>query len=243
MIEFSLDTTVINETLVGNIARVLGSKKIPCVLWGNYLLTIYGVPSIVDSIDFVVPDELVPAAVSALQHTSLGGCTEPKTCTAVAESRPSPIPVAHFHIDSEITVSLYKKSSMLWFLPSLRLSPSPNNTAPDIILATDSRLPPPRLGRGHGAFQADCFPVCVPSAHRLLEAYIRLIARTHGRSYEYFWMAMLTYIEEYVDGDGLLDEASLEKRCRIFYQELKKCKRPVATLLEELKANLARSMD
>lgn len=85
--------------------------------------------------------------------------------------------------------------------------------------------------------------MCVPSAHCLLEAYIRLIASTHGRAYEYFWMAMLTYIEEYVDGDGLLDEANLDTRCRVFYQGLKSCERPVATLLEELEASFVKSVD
>jgi len=48
MAEFSLDTKVIDETLVASISRILTRKKIPCVLWGNYLLTVYGVPTIVD---------------------------------------------------------------------------------------------------------------------------------------------------------------------------------------------------
>jgi hypothetical protein len=45
---YILDTTVIDEKLVASISRLLTSAKIPCVLWGNYLLTIYGVPSIVN---------------------------------------------------------------------------------------------------------------------------------------------------------------------------------------------------
>ena len=53
---------------------------------------------------------------------------------------------------------------------------------------------------------------------------------------------MVTYIEEYVDGDGLLDEARLESRCRVFYSGLKTCEKPVALLLEDLKASFAESV-
>ncbi|KAF4627031.1 hypothetical protein G7Y89_g11127 [Cudoniella acicularis] len=233
-----LNTTIIDEKLVASISGLLNRSKIPCVLWGNYLLTIHGVPSIVDSIDFIVPDGNIAASVLALQNQGLGSCTEPKSCTAIAERRPSPPPAAHFHIDSDFTVSIYKQSSALWFLPNLKLS-SKSSSPPNIILASDSQLPPPRLGRGHGKFQNSTPQVYIPSAHCLLEAYIRLLARTHGHRYEFFWMAMITYIEEYVDGDGLLDEASLEARCRAFYSALKACEKPVALLLEDLEASFA----
>lgn len=44
----NLNTEVIDETLVASISHILLGSNIPCVLWGNYILTIYGVPSIVD---------------------------------------------------------------------------------------------------------------------------------------------------------------------------------------------------
>lgn len=44
----TLDTSIINEELVGSLSRILTENGIPCVLWGNYLLTVYGVPSMVD---------------------------------------------------------------------------------------------------------------------------------------------------------------------------------------------------
>ena len=34
--------------LVATISRILTSAGIPNILWGNYLLTVYGVPTIVD---------------------------------------------------------------------------------------------------------------------------------------------------------------------------------------------------
>jgi hypothetical protein len=182
----------------------------------------------------MVPDELVEASVSALQNKGLATCSEPRTCTVVAESRASPPPAAHFHIDSELTVSIYKKSSALWFLPSLELS---NFQPADIILASDSRLPPPRPGRGHVRFQAGTFPVCIPSAHRLLEAYLRLLAKPREPDYEGFWFSMEIYIEEYVDRDGYLDEAALDSRRRSFYSALKACEKSIGEILAELKAS------
>ena len=35
------------EIFVAHIAQILARSQTPCVLWGNYLLTVYRVPSIV----------------------------------------------------------------------------------------------------------------------------------------------------------------------------------------------------
>ncbi|CAG8979806.1 hypothetical protein HYALB_00011256 [Hymenoscyphus albidus] len=210
----ALDTTTIDENLVGSISQILNEHGIPSVQWGNYLLTLYGVPSIVDSIDFIVPDSLIPNATHALQPTGLLACTEPSTCTAIAKNRASPIPKSHFHIDSEFTVSLYEQSTTLWVLPSLTQS----TQSVDIISASDSRLPTKRPGRGHGRFRNTTFPVQIPTAHRLLESYVRSIAIARRGSYVGFFLDMITYVEEHVDGDGLLDVSGLEGRCREFYE-------------------------
>jgi hypothetical protein len=37
----------ISENLVASIAQALNAAKIPCVLWGHYLLNVHGVPSII----------------------------------------------------------------------------------------------------------------------------------------------------------------------------------------------------
>jgi hypothetical protein len=37
----------LSETFVASIAAALNSDRIPCVLWGHYLLNIHGVPSII----------------------------------------------------------------------------------------------------------------------------------------------------------------------------------------------------
>lgn len=44
----SLNTATLSQDLVASISRILIQSKTPCILWGNYLLTIYGVPSIVE---------------------------------------------------------------------------------------------------------------------------------------------------------------------------------------------------
>lgn len=189
-----------------------------------------------------MPDHLIGASVTALQNKGLENCHEPKTCNEVACTRPSPPPTAHFHFGSEHTVSFYKQSSALSFLPSLRLSSKSTISSPDFILASDSHLPPPRPGRGHGAFASDSSPVYIPTAHRLLEAYIRRLAGTTPDSkYKWFWKAMINYIEEYVDGDGLLDEESLETRCRVFYSGYKSNKVPFMILAKDLRASFAES--
>jgi len=38
----------LDNVLVAMIAQILDNACIPNVLWGNYLLTIYGVPSVID---------------------------------------------------------------------------------------------------------------------------------------------------------------------------------------------------
>ncbi|KFY36119.1 hypothetical protein V494_05301 [Pseudogymnoascus sp. VKM F-4513 (FW-928)] len=225
----SLDTTVIDETLVASISRILVESNIPCVLWGNYLLAIYGVPSIVD----VSSSSTVIRGVCA-SNKGLADCSELELCTAVVKTRTSPPPAVHFHIDAEMTVSIYTQYSTLWFLPELILNKITHS--PDFILASDSRLPPPRPGRGRGAFHASPFPVYIPTAHRLLEAFICLILRPPDGKYRCFAIAMVTYIGEYVDEDGLLNEEKVESRCKEFYSGLKNGRKPMRSLVEDLKA-------
>ena len=45
---FKFNGHCLDNMLVAMIARLLDNARIPNVLWGNYLLTIYGVPSVVD---------------------------------------------------------------------------------------------------------------------------------------------------------------------------------------------------
>ncbi|KAI9051276.1 hypothetical protein LZ554_005377 [Drepanopeziza brunnea f. sp. 'monogermtubi'] len=139
-----------------------------------------------------------------------------------------------------MTVSIFSQSSTLGFLPSLELSPaSMDSSSPDIILASDDRLPPPRPGRGSGGFKPGSFPVLIPSAHRLTEYFVRLVAIPTRDTYKLFGLSMLTYVEEYVDGDGLLDMESLEPRSRAFYLGLKNETKHVRDLVADLQMAFA----
>ncbi|KAH6625545.1 hypothetical protein C7974DRAFT_425187 [Boeremia exigua] len=52
----------LNDKLVASAAAKLDAAKISSLLWGNYMLTIFGVPNIIDGIDFVVYDVFTGAA-------------------------------------------------------------------------------------------------------------------------------------------------------------------------------------
>lgn len=157
------------------------------------------------------------------------------------ETRTSPPPTVHFPIDAEMTVSMYAQSSTLWFLPGLALDKI--TCSPNFILASDSRLPSLRPGRGHGVFHISALPVYIPTAHLLLEAFIRLVIRSPNRKHRCYAIAMVTYIGEYGDGDGLLDEAKVENRCREFYSGLKSGRKPMGSLIRDLEASFTVSTD
>ena len=68
----------------------------------------------------------------------------------------------------------------------------------------------------------------------LLEAYLRLYARDAGKRVGSFGMAMIAYMEEYVDDDGLLDASQLPEPLGTFYAELREGKKPVRQWMGEL---------
>lgn len=65
-----------------------------------------------------------------------------------------------------------------------------------------------------------CFPHELDFVRCLLEAYILLIARDRHKVSTLFWRAMLTYIQEYVEGTGLIMHEKLEPRCRDVYNAM-----------------------
>lgn len=82
-------------------------------------------------------------------------------------------------------------------------------------------LPPCRPGRGSGVFESGHHPVLVPRSHILLEAFLRLYARDVGKKSGSNGMAMITYMEEYVDDDGLLDVDLLPAQLAKLYKDLR----------------------
>ena len=80
----------------------------------------------------------------------------------------------------------------------------------------------PRPGRGHGVFSSDGTDVIVPLPRVTLEAYIRLASRLEG-SHALFFLTMLTYMDEFVDKDGLLGDANTHSPgpCKTFWVKFK----------------------
>ena len=160
------------------------------------------------------------SACSILKVMGFRECALYAECRTVATVGFTPCPTAHAHIDGIRFIGLYKKSDTLWSLPSLRADRKETDSIPDIITASDSALPRPRLGRGRGAFSRALYPVHIPSAHRLTEAFILLTLRDFEQPIEFFWRAMLTYIIEFLLEDGFLDASNLQPHHRRFIQLL-----------------------
>ncbi|KAJ4386112.1 hypothetical protein N0V93_009004 [Gnomoniopsis smithogilvyi] len=222
--------TDLTDKFVSSIAQALNAAEVPCVLWGHCLLRVHGVPTIVASVDFVVPDDSLEIAAKTLTNTKLlSPCPDLSTCLASSPDRYTPPAAAHLHIDSsEVTVGIYTQSETLWFLPRLDISFPPDTQHKKLelpqqfCLASDRTiLPPWRPGRGSGAFQSGYHPILVPKAHVLLEAFLRLYARDLGKKVGSFGMAMISYMEEYVDDDGLLDSDQLPEPLNTFYRDLR----------------------
>ncbi|KIX02794.1 uncharacterized protein Z518_08736 [Rhinocladiella mackenziei CBS 650.93] len=234
----------LSESFVVSIARALNSNQVPCVLWGHYLLNVHGVPSIIGSIDFVIPDDRLGVGMKTLtQFESLTPCPNQEVCPSSSQERHTPPPAFHVHIkDSEVTVALYPQSQTIWFLPPLDesfLSPKKLELPSHFVLASDQTvLPPGRPGRGSGVFKSDHDPVVVPKSHILLEAFLRLYARDSGKRIGAFAMAMIGYVEEYIDDDGLLDANLLPEPLKTSYKELRQGRKPVRQWTKDLKEAL-----
>ncbi|KAI0153188.1 hypothetical protein GGR57DRAFT_148229 [Xylariaceae sp. FL1272] len=216
----------INEALVKSLSQTLISTGVTPVLWGDYLLTIYGVPSFVGGLDFIIPDAGLPGAISALKETeNLSMCPDPHTCPVSLEKDLPLVPSFHMHLGtpaSEIYVALWPHSVLLAFVPEANNSgesdvPGSQFISPYISATDTSKLPPRRLSRGRGVFSKGGGEVTLPSSHTLLEAYIRL-ASAYLDGPGPFYLSMITYVDEYIEEDGLLDEKLLSGPARKFWK-------------------------
>ncbi|KAI7472901.1 hypothetical protein KC357_g5641 [Hortaea werneckii] len=213
-------------------------------MWGHCLLNTHGVPSIIDSVDLIVPDGQLQAAAKILYELdTLEACPDVNVCLAGPHNRCTPPAAHHLHVHcSTLTVDIFIQSETLWFLPELDQSlvfPPTMDLHPHFVFASDEgTLPPKRLGRGSGAFEEDFVPVLVPRAIVLLEAFLRIYARDRGKKIGSCAMQMICYIEEFVDDDGYLRGSRLPEPLQTLYVELKEDKMPVRQWLEKLRAAL-----
>ncbi|GFF36989.1 hypothetical protein IFM51744_03311 [Aspergillus udagawae] len=87
-----------NKELVCSISRLLNAHGIPCLLWGDLVFNLYGVPLQVSDFSFVIPDELIDEARNILEAAKFPVCHLGQTCPAIQPNRPAPPPYAHFNI-------------------------------------------------------------------------------------------------------------------------------------------------
>ncbi|KAJ5751366.1 hypothetical protein N7533_008394 [Penicillium manginii] len=221
--------------LVMKFCQILDSAGVPNVLWGNYLLTIYGVPTITDDVAFVVPDDKIKKASSALEQSGLPPCAKQLSCPHLRGFQARP-PSEHVHVSDELALSLYRKSDTLWEFEGLHGGQFEKPL--DILSASDVRLPSAIPGRGRGRLSPEYSLVRIPSAARFCEALILLLCRDYNTIYETYWMALLTYILEYVDETDIFDVNNLADEYKEFFFALKKGDSSMFLLLDQLRCTL-----
>lgn len=196
------------------------------------------------SIDFVIPDTCLSTSIQVLTHSdNLTPCPDLEVCPASSRLRQTPPPTFHAHIKGlEVTVSLYLQSETLWFLKPLdwSLSSPKEVDLPSLFIFASNQtiLPPWRPGRGSGFLKPGQHPVIIPKSYVLLEAFMLLYARDWEKRIGDFSMAMIAYIEQYVDEDGFLETEQLSEPLLTFYKELRKGGKPLRQWTEELKEAL-----
>ncbi|CAE7195670.1 hypothetical protein CFE70_007625 [Pyrenophora teres f. teres 0-1] len=107
----------LDDRLVALAATRLDAAKIPYVLWGNYMLTIFGIPTVANGIDFVIDDDFMDAAYDTLQGAGFRKC-KPEGCNG-HKLLYAPTPQIHLHITESERLGLYRRSDVLWRLPNL----------------------------------------------------------------------------------------------------------------------------
>lgn len=184
---------------------------------------------------FVLADEHIAIACLALNEADFVPCTKGLSCPRVCGSQARP-PSAHLHISEEFVISLYKKSDVLWRFGEFGFCQFENS--PHVLSASDCRLPSAIPGRGRGRFSEELSFVSIPSAAAFCEALILLLCRDYDTAYETYWLAILTYILEYVDETDIFDGKDLEEEYRKFYYALKGADPTMYLLLDDLRSDL-----
>lgn len=164
-----------------------------------------------------MPDESTDLSYAVLSKAGFLSCTLGSEC--IHGNSPCRLPpTVHLHINDKLAVSIYQKSAVLLDIPQFDTS---GDEEPGIMPASGNQLPSGTIGRGQGRFEPQYSSVRIPSALKYCEALIRLLCRDRHNTHRMYWVAMLTYLLEYVDGTGILDEEDLREEYREFYHAAK----------------------
>ncbi|PGH01977.1 hypothetical protein GX51_04909 [Blastomyces parvus] len=206
----------LGERLVAAVSQLLDSAGVANVLCGNYLLTVYGIPSLTSDASFALPDDMLLQAQKILQNAGLPLCSD-LDCRVV-ELRSRPPPTSHFHLETEdVHVNLYPQSQVLPNISDLQKAEEQGQ----IISASDSSLPRRQMGYGKGAFAAEFSCVRVPSATCFVEASLLNFVRQarkkdYGSAVDMHYLGCATYMIEYAYPGGYLDLDTLQPVFRAF---------------------------
>ncbi|OAF98606.1 uncharacterized protein CC84DRAFT_1170045 [Paraphaeosphaeria sporulosa] len=193
----------LDDRLVASAAASLDASKIPYVLWGNYMLTIFGIPTVFNGMDFVVDDDFMDAAYDTLQGAGFKKCKS-EGCNGNKKLFYAPTPHTHLHITESERLGLYKRSDILWRLPNLS-----NVDGESITLASDpNQLPGPDILGRRGRFQQDLHPVRVPTVSQLVQVLL-LLAKKDQNTYGGYWINWISYILEFCTENGVFDKSRL----------------------------------
>ncbi|KAH6628126.1 hypothetical protein F5144DRAFT_494912 [Chaetomium tenue] len=233
-----------SEEFADSVARALNASNIPCVLWGQYLLSLWGVPTSTPTLDFIIPDASLAAATEVMTTSTqftrpLHACPDTGTCHWIPPTNRKPPPSFHLHIqDSADTpvVRLFLQSETLWILPPFNASlanPREHPLPPSLVLACDTTVVPrPRAGEGGGAFLSDETVVLVLKPEIMVEAYMRILVRdidTPRCSYE-----NLNYMLQYVEGRHFINHKLLSAPLSDVYEDLRDDTMPMPDLMDKL---------
>lgn len=135
----------LDNRLVASAAAVLDAAQIPFVLCGNYMLTVFGIPTVVNVRTSRQSELTSSNAYERASTLLLKMIASQKVAMATKYFLILRPPHIHLHITESERLGLYKKSDILWRLPNLL-----NVDSENIILASDpNQLPGPDiLGRG-----------------------------------------------------------------------------------------------
>ncbi|KAJ0414694.1 hypothetical protein BJY00DRAFT_318533 [Aspergillus carlsbadensis] len=221
--------------LATDVARILDTARIPYVMFGLWPVGCHGTDHSTTEIDFVIDEDKIPAAATALvatghfQRCADDNCLErtpdrrdrsgmfpgrlyPADVLArqMAPNNYHAIAQEHLHIGPGYeyfqVISLYAKSHLLWSFPDLTLDAGDPRT---YMYTNDAQLPPRTQGGSTGPWDT-LYPVKIPTHVALVEALCLLYLRDLGDFTHLHdtWSGMLNGAlgQQFIDADLNLTE-------------------------------------
>ncbi|KAI9932212.1 hypothetical protein ASPWEDRAFT_171661 [Aspergillus wentii DTO 134E9] len=237
---------MVGSNLAAEVAEIFDEAQVPHLLWGHLALALIGDDCHPSELEFVIPDEQIKAASDTLYEAGFCICGK-SDCPELRTNQFYPIADVHFHLEGMTeehhTLSLFSKSSMVWWLPDFSLGPLPKDD-PHFILSTDPRLPPRKEGGGSGPW-THLYPIRILNSNIMTEALILLGARDRNQinGLEEQWCRMLIALMEDREVPNTGVKKVLSPRFMPFWEALHQSSPPVGPwdmlwqLGQEMRAN------